>query len=79
MSASKLTREGLNEALACGYTKEIDEHVEAIEAENKRMHAALTQIAKGEGPFSRDQHAFACNVIENLKRIATEALTDIQP
>lgn len=43
-------------------------------AERDRLRAALEKIAKGEGPFSRDNYQFACNVIEESKRLAREAL-----
>jgi len=38
------------------------------------MRAALLHIAEGRGAYSRDQHEFACNVIEEAKRTATAAL-----
>jgi len=40
------------------------------------MRAALESIREGRGAYSRDQYTFACNVIEESKRIATEALED---
>lgn len=45
---------------------------EATEVE--RLREALSEIAKGEGDFSRDQLTFAGNVIDNAKRLANEAL-----
>ena len=39
------------------------------------LRAALTEIGKGEGAFSRDQLTFATNTIESMKQIALDALT----
>ena len=50
-----------------------------MEMERDRLRAALEQIAKGEGPFSLDNHQFACNVIEESKRLAREALGEPKP
>lgn len=36
--------------------------------------AALETISEGRGPFSTDQLTFATNVIEDMRRIAREAL-----
>ncbi len=44
------------------------------QAKVAKYEEALREIAKGEGTFSRDQLTFANSVIENAKRIATEAL-----
>ena len=49
-------------------------HIAAQAALLERYRAALEQIAKGEGPYSMDNHQFACNVIEESKRLANEAL-----
>lgn len=40
----------------------------------EELRAALERIAAGEGTFSRDNYQFACNVIEESKTIAREAL-----
>jgi len=42
-------------------------------AEIARLLAALSEIEKGEGAFSRDPLTHASNTIENMKRIAREA------
>ena len=44
------------------------------ESENARLRAALEEIAKGEGAFSRDRLEHATNVIENAIELAKEAL-----
>lgn len=54
------------------------EFTNSLERENGDMLAALKEIAKGEGAFSRDQLTFASNVIENTKRIAEEAIKKAQ-
>ncbi len=48
--------------------------VEALANDNLRLRAALTEIAKGEGAFSRDplEHAGSC--IESMKATAWKAL-----
>lgn len=38
------------------------------------MLEALEEIAKGEGPFSRDVFTHACNTIESMKEIARKAI-----
>jgi hypothetical protein len=43
-------------------------------AEIDRLRAALTEISKGEGAFSRDQLTFATNCIDSMKQIALDAL-----
>ena len=53
---------------------EIQDHIAALTQQAERYRAALEQIAKGEGPYSMDNHQFACNVIEESKRLANEAL-----
>jgi hypothetical protein len=40
----------------------------------ERMRAALEEISRGEGPFSRDPLTHATNCIENMKQIARDAL-----
>ena len=46
----------------------------ATDAPVAYLKAALRLIAEGRGAFSRDQLTFATNVIEEAKRIATDAL-----
>jgi hypothetical protein len=41
---------------------------------NARLTAALREIAKGEGAFSRDPLTHAGNCIEYMKRLAVRAL-----
>lgn len=47
-----------------------------IKAENERLRAALREIAKGEGAFSRDPFTHAANCVENMKSIAESALRE---
>lgn len=46
----------------------------AAEARAETLAAALREIQEGKGPFDRDNHKFACNVIESMKAIAALAL-----
>jgi hypothetical protein len=48
--------------------------IAGLKAENAMLRAALADIREGRGAFSRDQHQFALNVIEQSKRIANSAL-----
>lgn len=48
----------------------------AAEARAETLAAALREIQEGKGPFDRDNHKFACNVIESMKAIAALALAD---
>jgi len=43
----------------------------------KNLEAALREIAKGAGPFSRDPLTHAFNCIESMKAIAVEALGNV--
>ena len=52
----------------CG---EAADRIEALEA-------ALREIARGEGRFSRDPYEHACNTIEDLIAIASAALAPEQ-
>lgn len=45
-----------------------------LKADNDRLREALQEVAKGEGPFSRDQLTHAQNTIEAMKEIALNAL-----
>jgi predicted nucleic acid-binding Zn-ribbon protein len=40
----------------------------------EELKSALSEIAEGRGPFSRDPLEHADNCIEDMKRIATEAI-----
>jgi len=42
--------------------------------QEEALEEALTEILKGEGAYSKDQHTFAVNVIENTQKIAKQAL-----
>lgn len=48
--------------------------LDKADAEIVRLRVALTEVAKAEGPFSRDRLTHATNVIESMVSIATEAL-----
>jgi hypothetical protein len=52
----------------------------AIEAADRieALEAALQEIARGEGRYSRDPHEHACNTIEDLIAIAKAALAPEQ-
>ena len=52
----------------------VAEEAVTLRARVARLEAALRQIQKGEGRFSRDQYEFACNVIEEAKETARAAL-----
>lgn len=56
---------------AAGYKRETK-----AEARAEKLAAALREIQEGKGPFDRDNHKFACNVIESMKAIAALALAD---
>lgn len=49
-------------------------HIAALQAENERLRAALSEIERGRGPRSPDPLTHADNIIANLQRIAREAL-----
>lgn len=49
-------------------------HIDALQAENERLRAALSEIERGRGPRSPDPLTHADNIIANLQRIATGAL-----
>lgn len=54
----------------CG--PEIDDLCDEI----RRLRAALTEIAKGEGRFSRDPLEHASNTVDDMKAMARKALED---
>ena len=56
----------------------MDEEANKLLAENKRLRAALEEIAKGEGAFSRDRLEHATNVIENAIDLAKQALKETE-
>jgi len=53
---------------------DVADEADRLRARVARLEAALRQIQKGEGRFSRDQYEFACNVIEEAKETARAAL-----
>ena len=46
--------------------------------QKKILVEALEEITKGEGPFSHDRLTHASNTIENMKRIASEAIAKVK-
>ena len=46
----------------------------ALRAAHERLREALTEIARGTGPFSRDRLTHAENCIEAMKQLALDAL-----
>ena len=40
--------------------------------------AALREIAKGQGPYSRDPFQHACNTIEDMKELASAAIAEAE-
>jgi len=50
------------------------DRTEKAEARVRELEEALREIAKGEGPFSRDHLKHAANCIESMKNIAITAL-----
>jgi hypothetical protein len=51
-----------------------EERLDAERAKVAALREALQQIAKGEGPFSRDPLTFASNVVQESINIARSAL-----
>ena len=45
-----------------------------LKTEVDKYHAALTEIQKGEGPFSVDHLTHASNTIDAMKELATDAI-----
>ena len=56
------------------YVEELERQNAALRKRADRLEAALEEILKGEGAFSRDQLEHAINVIESVKGIARRAL-----
>ena len=52
--------------------------VKRLREENAEMLEALKEIAKMEGPYSRDPLTHAENVIENLTNIANKAIAKVE-
>lgn len=66
-------------SLACNWYRNPDGREAAAEIarlqdEVARLRSYMTEIAKGEGPFSRDQLTHAYNTINAVKQLATDAL-----
>ena len=57
-----------------GYPNELAHKLDDALAQNADLLAALKEIAKMEGPYSRDPLTHAENVIENLTNIANKAI-----
>ena len=57
-----------------GYPNELAHKLDDALAQNRELLAALKEIAKMEGPYSRDPLTHAENVIENLTNIANKAI-----
>jgi len=53
---------------------EMEKDMAQLTEENERLRQALAEIAKGEGAFSRDPLTHASNTIDNMKRLAEQAL-----
>ena len=54
--------------------REQAEEIDRLKAEVERMRNALQEIAKGEGRYSRDPITHADNCIEDMKKLAADAL-----
>lgn len=52
------------------------DEVDTLKAQNAEKLAAMEEIAKGEGPFSRDPFKHAENVIDSMKAVAVAAITN---
>ena len=52
----------------------LDDDIILLEQQNFELLSALKEIAKMEGPYSRDPLTHAENVIENLTNIANKAI-----
>lgn len=59
---------------ACMALLDAHDRAEAAEARVRALVAALTQITKGEGRFSRDPLTHASNTIEDMIQLAERAL-----
>lgn len=61
---------GVREPLVAAYRERCER--------NEKLERALREIAKGEGPFSRDPLTFAGNTIEAMKELADAALAELE-
>ena len=50
-----------------------------LEAQNAQLLAALENVAKCEGAYSRDELTHARNTIENMAKIAEDAIAAVKP
>ena len=48
--------------------------IDRLTRERDVLLEALKEISKGEGRYSRDNYQFACNCIEDMKKLATDAI-----
>ena len=55
---------------------ELVQKVAALQQRIQELEGALREIQKGMGPYSQDPLEHASNTIEDMKRIATEALKE---
>ena len=53
--------------------------VSMVQAENERLRAALTEIAKAEGAYSRDHLTHCENTVDAMQALALAALEQEQP
>jgi len=56
------------------FIKPYQDKLEVLEQQNAELLAALTEIAKCEGAYSRDELTHARNTIENMAMIAENAI-----
>ena len=79
MTSDLLERLGNVECDRVGFTPEHAECIcrtaSAAKAEIERLREALSEISKGQGAFSRDPLTFAKNCIEDMTKIAHDALS----
>ena len=61
--------------LVVGYPSDMAHRIEDLLKENAELLDALKEIAKTEGPYSRDPKQHADNVICNMASIANKAIT----
>ena len=53
--------------------------VRVLQAENERLRAALTEIAKAKGAYSRDHLTHCENTVDAMQALALAALEQEQP
>ena len=84
MKSTKAMRDRIRELMPKAwddYDRAVDCVLEDLETSLVRieaLEAALREIARGEGRFSRDPYEHACNTIEDLIAIARAALAPEQ-